>query len=585
MKTEWNLDKIYRGLEDPAYEADIQRLWESIKELEAYLQQAEERSERERTEDLLRLMEKEIGLMRKLQQYVGLRREADTQNAQMLAQMNRIQKIWSAGTKANAVAKKMLAGIGDLEALSRESSLIQEYAFFLKENQEEAKHMLGDEAEEMIQAMGMTGADAWGNLRDYLTSVLKVEYRGKEITLSEVRNLAYDPDQEVRRDAYFAEVSAYEKIQDSVAFALNNIKNQVILLSEKRGYPSVLEMTLRQSKMQKETLDAMLEAIQEALPMFRKYLRKKAQLLGYQQGLPWYELFAPMGKADTRYCIDEAKELLVDSFAKFSDDLSGMVQEAFEQEWIDFYPRTGKAGGAFCSGVYELKESRILTNYDGYFGSVRTLAHELGHAYHNRQLESERILNQDYSMPLAETASTFNEVLLGEQLLQTMEGEERLHLLQNDLQDQTQIIMDIYSRYLFECSVFEACQSRFLMADELNRMMINAQKEAYGDGLDEESLNPGMWICKTHYYSSQLSFYNFPYAFGNLFALGLYARYKEEGKAFVERYQKMLKATSTATTEEIGAMMGIDFTKKDFWKAGLDEIGKRVELFVQENYC
>ena len=258
------------------------------------------------------------------------------------------------------------------------------------------------------------------------------------------------------------------------------------------------------------------------------------------------------------------------------------MQEAFDNQWIDFYPKKGKAGGAFCSGVYRRKESRILTNFDGYFGSVGTLAHELGHAYHNRQLEGERILNQGYSMPVAETASTFNEIHLGEYALRGAKGEERLNLLQNDLQDQTHVIMDIYSRYLFESNVFERCRSSFLMAKDLNAMMLEAQKEAYGDGLDQDCLNPGMWICKSHYYRTGLSFYNFPYAFGNLFALGLYAMFKEEGEAFVAKYRKMLRATSTCSVEDAGRMMGIDFGKKEFWKAGLEEIASRVELFVTE---
>ncbi len=582
MKTEWNLDVIYNGIEDPAYEADIEALKKNNEELEACVKTQGKVSEKELTENLLRLLEKKEALISKLIQYVSLRREADNQDAKIIAQLNRLNKIWADSAALATTVKKILAGTSDIDALAAESDLIKDYSSLLKDMKEEAQYMLSEDLEAMISAMNMTGGDAWSNLRDYLTSVLKVDYKGEEKTLSEIRNMAYDPEAEVRRAAYEAEVASYQKIQDSVAFALNNIKNQVIMLSAKRGYESVLDMTLKNAKMSRKTLDAMMEAIREALPVFRKYLRKKAVMLGYENGLPWFELFAPMGKADTRYSIEEARELLVNCFATFSEDARGMIQEAFDAEWIDFYPRKGKSGGAFCMGLYELKQSRILTNYDGYFGSIRTLAHELGHAYHNHQLESERILNQDYSMPLAETASTFNEVVLGEYMLKTAEGEERLNMIQNDLQDQTQVIMDIYSRYLFETEVFERCQGEFLMADTLNEIMIDAQKKAYGDGLDENYLNPGMWICKTHYYSPALSFYNFPYAFGNLFALGLYAMYKKEGSSFTERYQKMLKATTTKTAEEVGEMMGIDFTDKAFWKAGLDEIAREVEVFVQE---
>lgn len=353
------------------------------------------------------------------------------------------------------------------------------------------------------------------------------------------------------------------------------------MMTEKRGYESPLAMTLEQSRMSRETLDAMLEAIREYLPTFRKYLRKKGEMLGHENGLPWYELFAPLGKADKTYSVEEAKEYLINCFTKFTPDMADMMKEAFEEEWIDFFPRKGKRGGAFCAGVPSLKQSRILTNYDGLFGSIGTLAHELGHAYHNRQIENERIMNQDYPMPVAETASTFNETHLGQQALKEASGEERLNLLENDLREQTQCIVDIYSRYLFETAVFEQSKNKFLMADDLKELMLNAQREAYGDGLDERFMHPYMWVCKGHYYSANLSFYNFPYAFGNLFAIGLYSRFLKEGEPFVAKYKAMLKATPTCTAEEAGAMVGIDLTKKEFWLDSLSLIAENIEAFCE----
>ena len=581
MTTVWNLSVIYNGLTDPAYEADVKSFEEVVASTVEVIEKAKTLGEVEKVETLLLQEEKVYELYIKLMCYVELAHSVDSSNGDLMAQSSRLQKIFSNYAPYEAGIKKVYAGVNDLEQVLENSKLAKEYSFRLKEMKEEAKYLFSDEVEAMITSMDMFAGGAWSNLQGFLTSTLKVDYEDKQITLSEVRNLAYSPDADVRKKAYEAEVAAYEKIQDGVAFAINNIKTQVTMLSEKRGHKSVLDMTLRQSRLQRETLEAMMEAIKESLPVFRKYLRKKAEMLGYENGLPWFELFAPMGKADKTYTIEEAKEYLTTCFKEFSPQMSDMMARAFEEEWIDFYPRKGKRGGAFCYGVPCLKQSRILTNFDGSFSSVGTLAHELGHAYHNLQIENERVLNQDYPMPVAETASTFNEVHLGEYALKQARDEEKLNLLENDLKEQTQVIMDIYSRYLFETAVFEQSQSKFLMAEDLNNLMLWAQKEAYGDGLDAEYLNPGMWICKSHYYSANLSFYNFPYAFGDLFALGLYSLFEKEGASFVEKYNALLNATATCTAEEAGKMVGIDLTDKAFWKAGLEQIAKKVEAFVE----
>jgi len=581
MKAEWNLSVIYKGIEDPAYETDVKAFEEVVAATEKVIKAAKDKSEKERVESLLLQEEKIHTLYMKLRSYVELAQSVDTSNGDLMAQISRLQKIYSNYAPYEAAIKKMYAEINDLDSVLEESELAKEYSFRLKELKEEAKYLFSDEVEAMITSMDMFAGSAWNKLQGYMTSTLKVDYNDKQITLPEVRNLAYSPDAEVRKKAYEAEIAAYEKIQDGVAFAINNIKTQVTMLCNKRGHESVLDMTLKQSRLKRETLEAMMEAIKESLPVFRKYLRKKAEMLGHENGLPWYELFAPMGKADKTFSIEEAKEYLTTCFKEFSPQMSDMMARAFDKEWIDFYPKKGKVGGAFCAGVPCLKQSRILTNFDGSFSSVGTLAHELGHAYHNLQIENERCLNQDYPMPVAETASTFNEVHLGEYALKQATAEEKLNLLENDLKEQTQVIMDIYSRYLFETAVFEQSQSKFLMAEDLNNLMLWAQKEAYGDGLDPKYLNPGMWICKSHYYSANLSFYNFPYAFGDLFALGLYSLFEKEGASFVEKYNALLNATSTCTAEEAGKMVGIDLTDKAFWKAGLDQIAKKVEAFVE----
>ncbi len=577
MKTEWTLDPIYKGLDDPAYEADMQAVEKLVAEFAQAVKEAGKAEEC--AEQLLILEESFVLKVSRLGLYLSLRQSVDTEDGDVMAQNNRLMKMYAQAAPYAAAADKIFAQIEDIDGLAEKSEVLKEYTFLLKQAKENAKYLLSDDVEEMISAMDMTGGSAWDQLQSFLTSTVKVDYDGKAVTLSEIRNMAYSPVQTVRKKAYEAEIACYEKIQDSIAFALNNIKNQVTFLCHKRGYESPLAMTLKQSRMTKETLDAMLDAIREYLPTFHKYLRKKAQMLGHENGLPFYELFAPLGKSEKKFNVEEARDYLVECFGKFSKDCADMMQEAFDNQWIDFYPRKGKRGGAFCAGVPGMKESRILTNYDGNFGSVSTLAHELGHAYHNRQTEDNRPLNQDYSMPVAETASTFNETHLGHYALASASAEEKLALLENDLMEKTQCIVDIYSRYLFETAVFEQSQSKFLMAEDLKTLMLDAQRQAYGEGLDENCLHPYMWVCKGHYYSSGLSFYNFPYAFGNLFAVGLYNMFLEEGESFIPKYKAMLKATPTCTIEEAGAMVGVDLTDKAFWESSLKLIAKDIEAF------
>lgn len=579
MNAEWSLKEFYTGLDDPAYEEDIARAENKVKELEAFVKTGDKLSWKEIAEEGLTLRE-EIELpLDRLGFYLSMRQSVESENGDIVAQLNRIMKIIADVTPFDTALDKLLAGIPDVDALGKESTLVREYSFYLKEIQKNAEHLLPDEVEEMIAAMNLTAGSSWSRMQAYLTSTVEVDYDGDKVTLSQIRNLAYSSDAAVRKAAYEAELAAYEKIKDPIAFSINNIKNQVTMLSHKRGYESPLAMTLEQSRMKRETLDALMEAIRESLPVFRKYMRKKGELLGHENGLPWYDLFAPIGKSDKTYTLEEARDYLLEVFEKFSPDMSDLMRDAFDNEWIDFYPRKGKVGGAFCAGISQFKQSRILTNYDGTFNSIRTLSHELGHAFHNRQKENGRILNQGYTMPVAETASTFNEVHLGQTVMAEASGEERLGLLEHDLCEYTQVIVDIYSRYLFETAVFEQSQGKFLVADDLKQMMLDAQREAYGDGLDERTLHPYMWVNKSHYYRESLSFYNFPYAFGSLFALGLYALFRREGEAFVGKYEAMLKATPCCTVEEAAAMVGIDVTNKAFWQEGLNEVAREVEEF------
>lgn len=581
MNNEWNLSKLYKGLDDKAYAEDFKKAEAlAIDYVETVKKMGEVPSVAD-VENVLKKEEELTATIMKLIFFLELSSSVDSENGALLAEMNKASRIIAGTEGASAKMNKLYAKIPSLDEYCKASKIITEYKHNLAKIIKDSKYLLSDAEEELYAQMDMTAGTAWGNLQSFLTSTVKVDYDGKEITLPDVRNLAYDADPEVRKKAYDAEIACYAKIADSIAYSLNNIKLQVNMITRKRGFASPLEQVLINSDMKKETLDAMMSAIEEHLPNVRKYFLGKAKALGHKGALPWYDLFAPVGKNEKKYTIEETKDVLVNTFKSFTPEMSDMMKEAFENEWIDFYPRNGKVGGAFDLGVSCIKESRVLTNFDGTFGSVDTLAHELGHAFHDRQVQDNSILNQDYCMQVAETASTFNETHLNNYFIKNASSnEEKLSLLEGLLREQTQCIVDIYSRYVFETSVFEKCDDQFLMKDDLCALMLEAQKKAYGDAIEESTLHPYMWACKSHYYSSGLSFYNFPYAFGTLFAAGLYDLFEKEGaETFVPKYKAMLKATPTVSVEEAGALMGIDLTKKKFWDDSLKMIEKDIEEY------
>ena len=578
----WNLDVLYTGFDCEEYVNDYNKLESLLPELSAMAEKCKEMPAGEFLSAHVRLNEEINALVGKLVIYANLRYSANTRDTEAASWVGRIMQMLSATAAPNAVIEKAISEIEDLEGVIDATPYLHEFRYLITNVKRDSKHLLSDKEETILAKMDLSGASAWSDLQSSLTSGVKVKYEGEDITLSAVRNLAYSPDAEVRKKAFEAELAAYESIKDAVAFALNSIKLQVLTVCELRGYESPLAKSLYQSRMKKETLDALLGAMDEYLPAFRKYLLAKAKALGHEGALPFYDLFAPMGKSDKTFTVEDAKNYLLDIFSKFDSELHDMVKCAFENQWIDFFPREGKVGGAFDCGVPAIKESRVLTNFDGTLSDVVTLAHELGHSFHDRQVFSHSVLNQDYSMPVAETASTFNEVLVMETAIASAtDKEEKLALIESQLMDACQIIVDIYSRFLFESSVFENRPMEFMSADRMCELMIAAQKKAYGEGLDENALHPYMWLCKGHYYSGGLSFYNYPYAFGGLFARGLYAKYKAEGKDFVDTYKAMLKATSVMDVEECAMLAGVDLTDKNFWRQGLQSIADRIDEFCE----
>ncbi|TDT62333.1 pepF/M3 family oligoendopeptidase [Fonticella tunisiensis] len=582
----WSLDTLYTSFDSEEFREDLKRCDEYIKNIKEWVKNnlSTKDDPVEKIEEFIKIQNEFYSLFSKLSAYTELTLSVEAKNEKALRTSDILYGKIPELTEPTSTFKKWVGSLEDIDNIIEASELLKEHRFYLKEIVRRSKYLLSDKEEVIIAKMKNTGSNAWSKLQNLLSSTLLVDItidgEEKHLPLPVVRNMAYDKNPEVRKSAYYAELKAYEKIEESSAACLNGIKGEVITISKLRGYNSVLEKTLMDSRMDKETLDAMLSAMRESLPYFHRYYRKKAEILGHKNGLPFYDLFAPVGEADMRFTFEEARDFIVNSFKGFSKRLSDYVKNAFDKRWIDAEPREGKRGGAFCYNLHPIKESRILSNFTGSFNDVSTLAHELGHGYHGACLVNESFLNSDYPMPLAETASIFNETIIKNAALKEAGKEEALTILESDISSSGQVIVDIYSRFLFESELFRRREEGALSVNELKEMMLNAQKEAYGDGLDHNYLHPYMWINKPHYYYAEANFYNFPYAFGLLFAKGLYAEYLKRGEEFVESYDNLLAATGKNSIADVAAMMNIDVHSIDFWRSSLKVIEEDIEKFI-----
>lgn len=587
MNMRWSLDELYKSVESEEFKRDYEKCVKDIEKIKEWAESnfKDSADAAHKMRKYVKTMNEFYTLYTRLYYFAQLTLSTEAKNEKALKAVENLEERATELTKPEVNFQKWLGSISNVYEIIKSDSYLKEFDYFFRENLEKSKYLLSDKEEVLISKMKTTGSAAWEKLQELLTSTLLVDItvdgEDKKLPLPVVRNMAYSKDAKIRKTAYEAELKAYLKIDESVAASLNGIKGEVITISRMKGYKSPLEKTVLDARMDMETLDAMLTAMRESLPDFHRYFRKKAELMGYKNGLPFYEMFAPMGDVDIQFSYKEARDYIVANFRTFSDALADYAANAFDKRWIDAEPREGKRGGAFCKNLHTIGESRILANFDGSFSNMTTLAHELGHGYHGARLMKEAYLNSDYPMPIAETASIFCETIVKEAALKTANEEETFSILETDISDSAQVIVDIMSRFLFESELFRRRESGSLPVSELKEIMLKAQKEAYGDGLDPDYLHPYMWLCKPHYYSADFNFYNFPYAFGLLFSKGLYAEYLKRGKEFVAEYDEMLSVTGKMNIADVAKVMNIDVRKVDFWRSSLELIKKDIDKFIK----
>ena len=592
----WDLSNVYPGLDSEAFKRDFEMLGGLIDELDAFLtencKELDAGSSPEQiATTLAELVDKfnvVILLADTLEAYIYSFITTDSYNdhaKRMYSEFQQVDvRLWVQKMRFQSFLGSIASRLPEVLVLN---PTVQEHAFILDEYAEQSQYLMSEAEESLAADLSLSGINAWSKLQGTVTSQLSVDFERdgevQKLPMPALVNLRSHPNGEMRRRAYLAETEAWESVSEPLAAALNGVKGATSTLDQRRGRRDNLHSSLDKARIDQETLDAMLDAMQASFPIFRKYLRAKAARLG-EESLPWWDIFAPTGKISRSYTFEEAQDFILDNFNGFSPDLASLARRAFDNNWIDAEQRSGKRGGAFCMAVLGVKESRILSNFDGSSDQVFTIAHELGHAYHNECIfrANKTPLQRSTPMTLAETASIMCETIIFEAVVSQVEDpQEELAILETSLIGDTQVIVDIYSRYLFEKEVFERRAKAELSVEELNEIMEDAQKATYGDGLDENYLQKYMWTWKPHYYRAGLSFYNYPYAFGSLFGIGLYAIYQQSGADFIPDYIDLLTNTGGANAADLAARFGINIREQSFWEISLQVIGKRIERYLE----
>ena len=473
-----------------------------------------------------------------------------------------------------------LSSLG-VDAIATVSEQVAEHYGPLDKLARRAEHQMGESEEGLYADLVSTGSSAWEQLHGVVTSQLMVNVELPDgdttMPMARVRGLATHGDPAVRKAAYDAEMATWPTVAPVCAAAMNAVKGEANVVNRRRGWESPLDASLFANSVSRPTFDAMQEAITESLADMRGWMRSKARLLGHDGPLPWHDLVAPLPFSPPTISWDDGVQIVRNAFASYGGGLTGLVDRALNEQWVDAGPRAGKQGGAFCMPLVG-DRSLVFLNWSGSVDSAQTTAHELGHAYHNTQLAQRTPMQRSLPMALAETASIFCETLVVEEGLQRLTGNDRLALLDVDLQGTAQVVVDIRSRFLFETEVFARRQRRTLGVSEFNALMQQAQADAYGDGLLQSTAHPYMWAVKPHYYSSH--FYNWPYTYGLLFGLGLFAQYQQDPDRFKAHYDDALSRAGMNTAEELAAVFGFDVTDQAFWTASLDVVRDRIASYT-----
>ncbi|RSD24129.1 M3 family oligoendopeptidase [Mesobacillus subterraneus] len=580
----WDLDVFFEGgSNSPEFAAHLRSAGEEIgvfqKEVEDW-QPSGQAGEGSRLTSLVDMFDGAARKVRQAGAFVSCLNAQNTEDKKAGQLRSAVTELSASLQTALTIFDQKLAGFSDdvWEELVQEG-LLKELRFVLTERRDRAAERLSEKEESAINALSVDGYHGWGQMYDLLVSNTKINFKVEKLSVGQAANKLSDADRSVRKEIFTEWEKAWGEKEDFYSKTLNHLAGFRLNVYKLRGWEDALKEPLEINRMQKETLDAMWSVISEHKKPFVEFLNRKAKLLGLEK-LSWYDLDAPIGSTESKMSYQEGADFIVDNFAQFGKEMADFAKMAFEDKWIEAEDRPGKAPGGFHTFFPESSQSRIFMTYSGTPSNVSTLAHELGHGFHTYAMRDLHLLNRNYAMNVAETASTFAEMIVSDASLKNSQTkEEKLSLLEDKIQRSVALLMNIHARYLFETKFYEERKQGVVNAERLCELMENAQKEAYGDSLD--GYHPLFWASKLHFFITGVPFYNFPYTFGYLFSLGIYAMAQEDGKGYEEKYIALLKDSASMTVEDLAQKhLNVDLTKKDFWKKAVSMCVEDVEEFL-----
>lgn len=575
----WDLSPVYPSVDSKEFKDDLKKLSDLLVRFRTSLA-----DKNTALEALIKMRNEVSDLFETLNSYAYCNVSVNTTDKAAVNALNKVEELSVDMAVCDTMFNSFVAMQKDqVDAFCKKNP---EYGFVLGEIEKEASHQMSTEMESLAADLMRSGSDSFERLQETISSSACADFEGERKTVIELRALATSPDRETRRKAYEAELKVWKEHEIAFCYALNSIKGTSLSLEKRRNWESPIERSISTARISRKTLDALISTLEKNLPMFRSYLKTKAKLLGIKK-CAFFDLYAPVGKAEMSYTFDQARDFVIRQYGAFNPAMGSFAKNAFDNRWIDVFPRSGKTGGAYDIYLPKIRESRVFANFDGTYDGVSTFAHELGHAWHDHIVSTKPALLRTYPMTLAETASIFSEFIAFRGAVSEADDVHKVGIIEQFVQGACAVCVDILCRFYFEREVFEKRCDGDLMPDEMCQIMIDCQKKTYGDGLDEAFLHPYMWAVKGHYYSTDFSFYNYPYAFGQLFGLGLYNRSTKEKseRPFYEKYNELLSLTGQLPAEEVAKTAGIDITDSSFWQEGMDIIASYAKQLEELSRC